>query len=74
MGRRWITGIAGGALAGLGYGVVNALVWPLVPGLAAATAAAAAEGQPAMTIIWKVFVFALLAIPGAFIGETRRPR
>jgi hypothetical protein len=74
MGLRLISGIAGGGLAGLGYGAVNALLWPLIPGLAAATAAAATEGHPAMTMIWKIFVFALLAIPGAFAAETHRLR
>ena len=44
-----------------------------MPGLVAAAGAAAVEGQPALHVLWKVFIFALLAIPGAFLAELRRP-
>jgi hypothetical protein len=74
MGRRSISGIAAGGLVGLGYGAVNSFLWPLVPGLAAAVAAVAPDGHPALTVLWKVFIFALLAIPGAFLAETRPVR
>jgi hypothetical protein len=72
MGARFMTGIAAGALVGLGYGLVNAFLAPLFPGLAAV--AGAAVGSPALAILWKTFIFTLLAIPGAFAAETRRPR
>jgi len=32
------------------------------------------SGNPALGILWKTFIFALLAIPGAFVAETRPPR
>jgi len=73
MGKRVVAGIAAGALAGLGYGLFNALLTPLLPGLADAAGAAAANGSAVLKILWKAFVFALLAIPGAFLLETRRP-
>ncbi len=73
MGRRVAAGILAGALVGLGYGLVNAFLTPLVPGLAAAAGETVANGSPALAILWKTFIFALLAIPGAFVAETRPP-
>ena len=73
MGKRIAAGITAGALVGLGYGLVNAFLSPLVPGLASAAGEAAANGSPALGILWKTFIFALLAIPGAFAAETRPP-
>ncbi len=73
MGKRVAAGITAGALVGLAYGLVNAFLTPLFPGLAATAGAAAASGAPVLAILWKTFIFALLAIPGAFVAETRRP-
>jgi hypothetical protein len=73
MGKRMAAGILAGALVGLGYGVINAFLSPLFPGLAAAIEPAGVDGTLALAILWKTFVFALLAIPGAFVAETRRP-
>lgn len=70
MGTRVAAGISTGALVGLGYGFVNAFLTPLVPGLAEA---AVANGSAVLLILWRTFIFALLAIPGAFLAETRRP-
>jgi uncharacterized membrane protein (GlpM family) len=72
MGKRVAAGITAGALVGLGYGLINTYLAPLFPGFAA-TAGAAVEGAPALGVLWKTFIFALLAIPGAFVAETRRP-
>jgi len=71
MGKRVAAGIAAGALAGLAYGLINAFLSPLLPGLAAASTEAVSA--PALSVLWKTFIFALLAIPGAFVAETRRP-
>jgi hypothetical protein len=46
---------------------------PLFPGFDAAAGAAVTSGTQVLAILWKTFIFALLAIPGAFIAETRRP-
>jgi hypothetical protein len=73
MGRRFVAGILAGALVGLGYGLVNAFLAPLFPGLAAAAGETATNGALAWSLIWKTFVFTLLAIPGAFAAETRPP-
>jgi hypothetical protein len=73
MGKRMAAGIGAGALAGLGYGAVNSLLSPLFPGLAAASGPAAINGALALTLLWNVFIFALLSIPGALLAETRRP-
>ncbi|NTV80148.1 MAG: hypothetical protein HGA24_01815, partial [Candidatus Aminicenantes bacterium] len=73
MGKRVVAGIAAGALVGLGYGLVNAFFSPLFPGLAAAAGETVVNGSPALGILWKTFIFALLAIPGAFLAETRPP-
>jgi len=32
------------------------------------------NGAPALGILWKTFIFALLTIPGAFLAETVPPR
>ena len=70
MGGRVAAGIAAGALIGLAYGAVNAFLLPLLHDVAAA----AVDGRTlALGILWKIFIFALLAIPGAFLAETRRP-
>ncbi len=73
MGKRIVAGIEAGALVGLAYGAVAAYLAPLFPGLAATAGAAAVNSAPALGILWKTFIFALLAIPGAFLAETRRP-
>ncbi|HPW16816.1 MAG TPA: hypothetical protein PLP83_00385 [Candidatus Aminicenantes bacterium] len=72
MGKRVAAGIAAGALVGLSYGLINAFLTPLFPGLAAA-GEAAANGSSALAILWKTFIFGLLAIPGAVVAETRPP-
>lgn len=74
MGKRVAAGIAAGALTGLAYGAVNAFLSPLFPGLAAAAGPQALSGSLALSVLWKVFIFALLAIPGALLAETRPPR
>ena len=73
MGKRLVAGIASGALVGLCYGLVNTFLAPAFPGLAATAGTAAADSAPALGILWKTFIFALLAIPGAFLAETRQP-
>src|SRR5665647_2414632 len=73
MGKRLVAGIASGALVGLCYGLVNTFLAPAFPGLAAAAIPAVADSAPALGILWKTFIFALLAIPGAFLAETRQP-
>jgi len=73
MGKRIAAGILAGGLVGLGYGVVNAFLSPLFLEAAATAGAAAAGGSPALGILWKTFIFALLGIPGAFLAETRPP-
>jgi hypothetical protein len=71
MGKRIAAGITAGALVGLGYGAVNSFLSPLFPGLAVAAGPAVVDGALAVTVLWKMFMFALLAIPGAFVAETR---
>jgi len=73
MGKRMAAGITAGALVGLAYGAVNSFLSPLFLGAAGAAGPAAADGALALGILWKTFIFALLAIPGAFIAETREP-
>jgi hypothetical protein len=73
MGKRVAAGITAGALVGLGYGLINTYLTPLLPGLSVTAGAAVESGAPALGILWKTFIFALLAIPGAFLAETRRP-
>lgn len=74
MGRRFAAGLAAGALVGLGYGLINVYLALLFPGLAATAAPAVSGGALAVGILWKTFIFTLLAIPGAFVAETRPPR
>ncbi len=74
MGRRVAAGITAGALVGLAYGLVNAFLTPLVPGVLTGAEPAVSGGALALGVLWKTFVFALLAIPGALIAETRPPR
>jgi hypothetical protein len=73
MGKRVVAGITAGALVGLAYGLVNSFLTPLFPGLAGTAGAAVTNGALALAILWKTFIFALLAIPGAFLAETRPP-
>jgi hypothetical protein len=73
MGKRVAAGITAGALVGLCYGVVNTFLSPLFPDLAAEAGPVALNGALALTVLWKIFIFALLAIPGALLAETRRP-
>jgi hypothetical protein len=42
--------------------------------LAGTAGAAVTDGALALAILWKTFIFGLLAIPGAFVAETRPPR
>jgi hypothetical protein len=71
MGQRATAGITAGALTGLAYGAVNAFLTPLFPGLAGAAGPVAVSGAMALGVLWKTFIFALLAIPGALAAETR---
>jgi hypothetical protein len=71
MGKRVAAGITAGALTGLAYGAVNTFLTPLFPGLAAAAGPVAVNGALALGVLWKVFIFALPAIPGALLAETR---
>jgi hypothetical protein len=73
MGKRVADGITAGGLAGLAYGAVNTFLAPLFPGLAAAAGPMVLNGALALGVLWKVFIFALLAIPGALLAETRSP-
>jgi len=66
-------GLTAGALIGLAYGAINTFLAPLLPGLAAATGPAVQSGALALNALWKVFIFALFAIPGALVAETRPP-
>ena len=70
MGKRMAAGITAGALAGLIYGAVNTFLSPLFPGLVAASGPVVANGALALSVLWKVFIFALLAIAGALLAET----
>ena len=70
MGRRVTAGITAGALVGLAYGLANAFLMTSLHDVDTA----AVSGDPALGILWKTFIFALLAIPGAFLAETRPPR
>lgn len=71
MGKRVAAGITAGALAGLAYGVVNTFLTPLFPGLVVPSDPVVVNGALALTVLWKVFIFALLGIPGALLAETR---
>lgn len=71
MGKRVMAGVLAGALTGLAYGAANAFLTPQFPGLTAVVGTAVAAGSPWLDILWKTFLFSLLAIPGAFIAETR---
>jgi hypothetical protein len=73
MGKRVAAGITAGALVGLCYGAVNTFLSPLFSGLAAAAGPVALNGTLGLTVLWKIFIFALLAIPGALLAETRSP-
>lgn len=71
MGKRVAAGITAGALAGLAYGAVNTFLSPLFPGLGAVSGPVVVNGALTLTVLWKIFIFALLAIPGALLAETR---
>jgi hypothetical protein len=71
MGRRVTAGITAGALVGLVYGAVNSFLSPLFLGLTEAAVPVPSNGALALGILWKTFIFALLAIPGALLAETR---
>jgi len=73
MGKRVSAGVTAGALTGLAYGAVNSFLSPLFPGLAAPSGPVVVSGALALTVLWKVFIFALLAIPGTLLAETRSP-
>lgn len=73
MGKRIAAGITAGALVGLAYGAVNTFLTPLFPGPGAPSGPVVVNGALALPILWKTFIFALLALPGAFVAETRRP-
>lgn len=73
LGKRIAAGVLTGGLVGLAYGLINTFLSPIFPGLAAAADPIALTGPLALSVLWKVFIFALLAIPGAFVAETRRP-
>jgi len=73
MGKRVAAGITAGALVGLAYGAVNTFLSPLFPGLVASSGPVVLSGALALGFLWKVFIFALLAIPGALLAETRSP-
>jgi hypothetical protein len=73
MGKRVAAGITAGALVGLAYGAVNTFLSPLFPGLVASSGPVVLNGALALTLLWKTFIFALLAIPGALVAETRSP-
>jgi len=74
MGKRVAAGITAGALVGLCYGAVNTFLSPLFPGLTAASGPVVLNGALALAVLWKIFIFALLAIPGALLAETRPPK
>ncbi len=71
MGKRFAAGITAGVLVGLGYGAINIFLSPLFPGLGLASGPVMLNGALALGVLWKVFIFALLAIPGALLAETR---
>ena len=71
MGKRVVAGVMTGALVGLAYGAVNIFLTPLFPGLVAAASPVVLNGPLALGILWKIFIFSLLAIPGALLAETR---
>jgi hypothetical protein len=73
MGKRIIAGIVAGGLVGAAYGLVNVFLSPHFTGFVPAAAQAFNGYGAALGTLWKTFVFALLAIPGAFIAETRPP-
>jgi hypothetical protein len=74
MGKRVAAGITAGALAGLAYGTVNTFLTPLFPDLGVPLGPVVVNGALTLTVFWKVFIFALLAIPGALLAETRLPK
>lgn len=71
MGKRMAAGIMAGALTGLAYGAVNIFLSPLFLGTAASSGPVVLSTALALTVLWKMFIFALLAIPGALVAETR---
>jgi hypothetical protein len=73
MGRRMAAGVMAGAFIGLGYGIVSLFVSPLFAAVPAEAAVPITLDAAAIRILWKVFIFSLMAIIGAFLAETRPP-
>jgi hypothetical protein len=73
MSRRMAAGVMAGAFVGLGYGIVSLFVSPLFAAVRAEAAVPITLDAAAIRILWKVFIFSLMAIIGAFLAETRPP-
>jgi hypothetical protein len=71
MGKRMAAGIVAGASTGLLYAVANTFLSPVIAG--AGTSAAPDFAAFALSALWKVFIFTLIAVLGAFVAETRPP-
>jgi hypothetical protein len=71
LGRRIMLGTAAGSALGLLYAVVNKLGPAVYPG---AMANGPASGSLIAAILWNIFLFTLVAVIGAFIAETRKPK
>jgi hypothetical protein len=68
LGRRIILGTVSGALTGLLYALANTFLPPLYG------AASLGVSSLALRALWRVFLFAVIAVLGAVIAETRRLR
>jgi hypothetical protein len=73
MGRRMAAGLITGAFVGLGYGIISLVMSPLFAAVRAEAAVSMTSDAAAIRILWKVFVFSLMAVLGAFLAETRPP-
>lgn len=71
MGRRMAAGAITGVCVGLGYGLISLFVSPLFAAMGTQAAAAMSFDAAAFRILWKVFIFTLMAVLGAFLAETR---
>ncbi len=69
MGKRMAAGIATGAAIGLLYAAAGTFLSPLL-GPAEAASAPVFEAF-ALSALWKIFIFALIAVLGAGVAETR---